>query len=285
MSIHAIYYDTIHIITSYPYLKALFFPFFSVLLIWFLEWVFIGRKIQENFLSKEKTFYTELILWLSHYTPVASILSSVSCFGIFNLIKFLLRKYPFDLFQNVGLNYKIVIYLTVVDFSGYLAHFILHKVEGFWNFHQFHHSAQEFNVLTVNRVHFFEKSFIKLTQTSTLILLGGGIEVFWWWYMFSTFLGHLKHSNFRFNYPGILKYIIQSPAHHWIHHSDNPNHYDTNYGEILQIWDTIFGTGLNPKQKEILEINIGTNYTKNYADNFLHLFFSPYKKIFKKNIE
>ena len=33
-----------------------------------------------------------------------------------------------------------------------------------------------------------------------------------------------------------------SPALHWLHHSDNPDHYDCNFSNTLTIWDKLFGT-------------------------------------------
>ena len=51
-----------------------------------------------------------------------------------------------------------------------------------------------------------------------------------------------------------------SPAQHQLHHSDNPQHFDKNFGVALSFWDCICGTfhhstntqlnyGINEKQK------------------------------------
>lgn len=41
---------------------------------------------------------------------------------------------------------------------------------------------------------------------------------------------------------GPLEYILNTPSHHRVHHSRNPEYIDKNYGGMLIIWDRIFGT-------------------------------------------
>jgi len=36
--------------------------------------------------------------------------------------------------------------------------------------------------------------------------------------------------------------VLQSPAHHQIHHSTDPAHFNRNLGSFLAIWDWMFGT-------------------------------------------
>ena len=41
---------------------------------------------------------------------------------------------------------------------------------------------------------------------------------------------------------GPLEYVLVTPSHHRVHHAINPEYIDKNYGQILIIWDKIFGT-------------------------------------------
>ena len=43
---------------------------------------------------------------------------------------------------------------------------------------------------------------------------------------------------------------------HQIHHSDNPVHYDKNYGVSLAIWDWIFGTLYIPARDETVQFGL-----------------------------
>lgn len=41
---------------------------------------------------------------------------------------------------------------------------------------------------------------------------------------------------------GPLEYILNTPSHHRVHHSRNPEYIDKNYGGMLIIWDRLLGT-------------------------------------------
>ena len=40
----------------------------------------------------------------------------------------------------------------------------------------------------------------------------------------------------------ILDRIIVTPSNHRVHHAMNPEYIDKNFGQILIIWDYLFGT-------------------------------------------
>jgi sterol desaturase/sphingolipid hydroxylase (fatty acid hydroxylase superfamily) len=64
---------------------------------------------------------------------------------------------------------------------------------------------------------------------------------------------HLQHSHVWIAFSGRLGRIFVSPAHHQIHHSTNPKHFNRNYGSCLALWDWMFGTLYVPgKEKEKL---------------------------------
>jgi sterol desaturase/sphingolipid hydroxylase (fatty acid hydroxylase superfamily) len=43
-----------------------------------------------------------------------------------------------------------------------------------------------------------------------------------------------------------LEWFFVTPRYHHIHHSDKPQHYGKNLGNLLTVWDRLFGTYLNP---------------------------------------
>ena len=66
--------------------------------------------------------------------------------------------------------------------------------------------------------------------------------------MFLLTYGHLRHSHMWIAFTGIAGRILQSPAHHQLHHSANPAHFDKNLGFALALWDWAFGTLAIPGQ-------------------------------------
>ncbi len=53
---------------------------------------------------------------------------------------------------------------------------------------------------------------------------------------------HLQHSQLWISFTGWLGRLFMSPAHHQIHHSSNPAHFNKNLGSCLAVWDWMFGT-------------------------------------------
>ena len=59
-------------------------------------------------------------------------------------------------------------------------------------------------------------------------------------------------------FTGLAGRLLQSPAHHQIHHSANPAHFDKNLGFALALWDWAFGTlAIPPKTREPIVFGVG----------------------------
>lgn len=115
----------------------------------------------------------------------------------------------------------------------------LRHYSGFWRvFHQIHHSPSRIEVLTSFYKHPVEivcNSFL-----SSLILfpfLGCSLLATFWYNFFAATGEYFYHANFKS--PRWLRYFIQTPELHSIHHQIDVHNY--NFGDI-PIWDRIFGT-------------------------------------------
>ena len=70
--------------------------------------------------------------------------------------------------------------------------------------------------------------------------------------------GHLRHSHMWIAFTGVAGRILQSPAHHQLHHSANPAHFDKNLGFALALWDWAFGTLAIPaRTREPIVFGVG----------------------------
>jgi sterol desaturase/sphingolipid hydroxylase (fatty acid hydroxylase superfamily) len=152
---------------------------------------------------------------------------------------------PFGLQLNSGLVVlDIVIYLFVITFFDYWGHRILH-CKPFWPLHRFHHSATEFNSLTVYRNHPAVAAWDPLIQMWPLAFLPMTPSILEYWPLV-VLLWHaiqmINHSDFDWTYGWVGRWVLMSPALHKVHHSDNPEHFDKNLGNLFVFWDRIFGT-------------------------------------------
>jgi len=134
-----------------------------------------------------------------------------------------------------------VVAFIALDFAGYAVHAIDHKINFFWNSHLVHHSSEEFNLACALRqsVSVFVRLFaILLLPAALLGVPSQVIAVVGPLHLFAQFWYHTQHIGKM----GFLEKIIVTPSHHRVHHAINKEYIDKNYGQILIIWDKLFGT-------------------------------------------
>jgi sterol desaturase/sphingolipid hydroxylase (fatty acid hydroxylase superfamily) len=154
----------------------------------------------------------------------------------------------------------------------WLDHYTSHKIPFFWAFHKAHHTAEVLTPLTSFRVHpidtlkFGNISAVIIGAMSGLLAWGFGGQATGYTIngtnlvliAFIFTLAHLQHSHVWIASTGMWSRILLSPAHHQIHHSDNPIHFDRNFGSALAVWDWMFGTLHAPKaQRENIVFGVG----------------------------
>jgi sterol desaturase/sphingolipid hydroxylase (fatty acid hydroxylase superfamily) len=166
--------------------------------------------------------------------------------------------------------------MTLVLFLAYeLAywcdHYLAHRVPFLWEFHKVHHSAELLSPLTNVRVHpvdtivFYNIVALVMGMAGGLMqyVLGAPVKQFTFWsnnaiaLLFAYSLHHLQHSHIWIAFPGMLGRVVLSPAHHQIHHSTNPIHFNKNLGSSVAIFDWLFGTlHLPQKRREKLTFGV-----------------------------
>jgi sterol desaturase/sphingolipid hydroxylase (fatty acid hydroxylase superfamily) len=161
--------------------------------------------------------------------------------------------------------------LVVSDFATYWVHRLHHEVHILWPFHSLHHSAEVMTPVTVYRKHpiydltksVIHGAMIGLTQGVLLAMFPGGVTmgmllgVNAGYLLFNMLGANFRHTHIWLSYGRVMEHILISPAQHQIHHSIDPAHHNTNYGEVLAIWDWMFGTLYVPQTAEKLEFGLG----------------------------
>jgi sterol desaturase/sphingolipid hydroxylase (fatty acid hydroxylase superfamily) len=148
------------------------------------------------------------------------------------------------------------------EFGYYLDHYCKHKIPLLWELHKTHHTAEVLTPFTLFRVHpldtlifvdivalsagLLHGAFTYAAGKSLSIFLIGGSNVISVAFFF--LLAHLQHSQFWIPLRGLPGRLLLSPAHHQIHHSLDPAHYNTNFGSFLAVFDWMFGTLSIPPQ-------------------------------------
>jgi sterol desaturase/sphingolipid hydroxylase (fatty acid hydroxylase superfamily) len=141
------------------------------------------------------------------------------------------------------------------EFAYWFDHWLMHRVPLLWHFHKVHHQAESLSLLTNGRVHpvetigFHNIAAVVLGVTSALLervfgsaepLAIGGSNLLVM--VAGVAVTHLQHSHLWVHFGPRWGRLLLGPAHHQIHHSADPRHFNTNMGSTLALFDRLFGT-------------------------------------------
>jgi len=131
------------------------------------------------------------------------------------------------------------------DLCYYWMHRLHHEIKVFWATHVVHHHGEEFNLSTAMRQTstgflwkwiFFLPMFIIGIPPNVFVTVAG-INLIYQFWVHTEHIGRL----------GVLEYIFITPSNHRIHHAQNDDYLDANYGGVFIIWDRIFGTYIDER--------------------------------------
>ena len=141
------------------------------------------------------------------------------------------------------------------EFAYYWFHRASHRVRWLWATHAVHHSATRFNLsaairlgwtgqLTGAFVFFLPLAWIGFPPVAIGAMLSAGL-------LYQFFL----HTALPIRL-GPLEWVLNTPAHHRVHHSCNEACLDKNYGSVLIVFDRMFKTFAAPPENEPLRFGL-----------------------------
>lgn len=139
------------------------------------------------------------------------------------------------------------------DLVWYWYHRLAHEINAFWAVHVVHHQSEDFNYTVSARITVFQ-AVVRCMFWCVLPLIGFPpvmISIFLLIHGIYPFFIHTR----ALGKWGWFEKILVTPTHHGIHHASNPEYLDKNYGDVLIIWDKLFGTFV--KERKDVEITYG----------------------------
>ena len=196
-----------------------------------------------------------------------SIAAFAFCVGLF-------EKYA--IFKTTFTWYWLIYGYIVWELGHFIYHYLAHKVRVLWCLHSSHHAPQTMN-LSVTFAHFFlEAPYADVIRTTTCILLGVNPPLL----LFIMFIDgtwgafiHVGENIIKDGRLGFLNKILLTPSHHRVHHARNPLYMDTNFCNLLNIWDKVFGTFQYEKKEIPIEYGITRKINPN---NFWDVYFGEF---------
>jgi sterol desaturase/sphingolipid hydroxylase (fatty acid hydroxylase superfamily) len=134
------------------------------------------------------------------------------------------------------------------DLAYYSDHRLAHRTGFFWAIHTTHHSSPEMNLLVANRGTVLDLGGLMSPCYLVLPILGLNPAMFLACKFFANLWGIFNHTRLV-KRMGVLEGVLATPANHRVHHGTEPKYLDKNYGQVLIIWDRLFGTW-QPEEEE-----------------------------------
>lgn len=176
--------------------------------------------------------------------------------------------------NTLGFGLQMFATLFIFDFFIYWQHRFSHSIPLFWRFHHIHHSDREMDMTTGIRFHPGEIFFSGLYKIALLFIFSPGVIAYLIYETCLSAFALFNHSNIKMP-KSIEKYarlVLATPDFHSPHHSPIKKFTNSNYGNILSIWDYLFKTYTPIENSEYgLE-----DESKNNAKNFFHLLKRPF---------
>ncbi len=131
--------------------------------------------------------------------------------------------------------------LVVLDFIFYVYHRASHRSRFLWAAHVVHHSSERMNFGTalrqsptgpLTRALFYWPR--PLLGFDPIVIASAGAV--------ATLYGFWTHTEQVGRLWAPLEWLFVTPSHHRVHHGANPEYIDTNYANLLIVWDRLFGS-------------------------------------------
>ena len=250
-------------LTTYDGLRAVIRPAIPLLLIFEAVLGLIYRKPQS------KVYRVNFLIYVCN--------RFIGRFVSFGMVLFCIGLFQRYAPLQVSLSWFGFIYAYLVwELGHFLYHYLAHKVRLLWCLHSTHHAPEDMN-LSVTHAHFFlEAPYADTIRTTVCILLGVQPELLFLIMFIDGTYGAFIHigdnlvKDARF---GVLNKIMLTPSHHRVHHARNPLYIDTNFCNLLNVWDRIFGT--YQEEDRSLTIDYGINRKMN-SGSFLDVYFGEF---------
>jgi sterol desaturase/sphingolipid hydroxylase (fatty acid hydroxylase superfamily) len=135
----------------------------------------------------------------------------------------------------------IVLLFLGVELAYYWMHRCSHEIRWLWASHVVHHTPEQIHLASAfrlgvtelfsgNWLFYFPLYLLGLNPVAVSGMLA--VNLFYQFWLHTEMVGRL----------GPLEWVLNTPAHHRVHHASNPEYLDRNYGGIVIFWDRLFCT-------------------------------------------
>ncbi|MCW1403573.1 sterol desaturase family protein [Novosphingobium sp. MW5] len=157
---------------------------------------------------------------------------------------------PSPLLDGLPMLLALALLVLARSLASYWLHRLAHEWPWLWQVHRLHHSDREIDMTTALRSHPIEALIAAAMAALVVALLGAGptetlaADAL----LFSATLWHHAAIRMPRRWSAVLERVVVTPRFHRLHHSVRPDDHDRNYGDLLTVWDRMFGTFKPPRR-------------------------------------
>lgn len=231
-----------------PVWQKLGWVVFCIAVFWVLEGYY--RDVDKSY---DKTRHAKTNFGLLSIVMLINVLFGVLTAGVFmwlNVSNFGLLHYT-----GAPVWVELLLSIMVLDLiAQYGVHYLLHKVPWMWRLHMVHHSDKHVDVTTGTRHHPFDFTLREIFALIAVVIMGMPMAFYLFYRILSVLFTYWTHANIALplSIDKALSYFIVTPGVHKFHHHREMPWTDKNFGNMLSIWDRLFGTFVYGERKDIV---------------------------------
>lgn len=261
---------TLHTASIHDHLNNIFLVFLLLPTALWIECVVVGwpqSSLHQLLFARTRSLNTDLAVFVLGQGHVTDIVGRILMLGVSMISGGWIHD---TIAAQTGVNLgppplpfvlQLPLYFAVYSFFDYWTHRTDHT-RFMWPLHRYHHSAEDFGVVTSGRQHPVTFTAVFLVNLP-LAILGAPASVMIYVNVLVVGLGFLIHSKIDADWGWIGRWIVQSPNHHRAHHKLDMTRPTGHFG-IAPIWDRLFGTWYEDKPDPKLAIGVDTPYSHGF---------------------
>ena len=207
---------------------------------------------------------TIIALTVGSLVPIAK----VEAAGLSNVL-------GFGMASRLGLPWiaALIVFLLIDSFATYWVHRFAHWAPLIWRLHRVHHADDQVDVSTSLRNHPFELAVVLPVSGAVVFLVGAPTSAVMVAQTVTVAAVIWQHADIRLptSLDRFLSLLLVTPSLHRLHHSPDRSLHDSNFGELITLWDRIFGTF----SQDRLRLRVGLDAQPVPPDRLLQQIWSP----------
>jgi sterol desaturase/sphingolipid hydroxylase (fatty acid hydroxylase superfamily) len=148
------------------------------------------------------------------------------------------------------LGLAVVVLLLADSLATYWTHRAMHAVPWLWRIHRVHHSDVAVDVSTSLRNHPLELVVAIPISVAVIVIVGASPTAVLVSQTIMVAASIWQHADIELpRAERALAPLLITPSIHRLHHSPERRLHDSNYGELITLWDRLFGTFSRPRAR------------------------------------